>query len=830
MTRFRDWPLRWKLLVSPGLVVAAALLAAWASYVLLQDQRRAAAEVASTFLMREQRLAVLRTTMLKSDLALFRSITWRLTGADEAIFASLKKGAEDHLAAVSAQADLFAGDDADADADAVRLAAAIHDKALVYDTAARDVLLMLDADVGQSLTYLAETERRFADVETAIRAWENRNLERRFQVEADAADGLRRTLFAVVAAMSAVFAAAVAGSVMLSRTISGGVRDVTQVMGRLAAGDKTVAVPVTDRGDEIGTMIRSVAVFKETALALDRIAADRAQAEEENRVALEREVEKLAESEQRFRDIAESSSDWFWETDSQDRLTMLSDRFYEVTAIPPEQVIGRSRLEFAKSARSQQDAAKWVAYAKQIALRLPFRDLQYQLPGPNGGEIQVQSSGLPFFDKNGDFGGYRGASSDVSALTRAQRQVEDQHRRLEGITANLFEGVLLVSPEGAILFANTSARRLLDLTGTDPQGRDLDSVLRVVADGADLAYAEGILRRVRQGKGLFVDDDATFRVVASGKKMEVAFASSCLHGEEGQGAVVISFRCIDALKAAQREALQSSRLASVGQLAAGIAHEINTPIQYIGDNLRFFESSIGSIDKACHAVRAVLADDGMPPDLLARVEAVFAEADVPYLMEELPTAARQSLDGVEHVAKIVRSMKEFSHPGSTAKVMTDINRAIESTLTVTTNEWKHTARIEKDLAPDLPNILCLPADINQVLLNLIVNASQAMEGRDKQGLIRLSTRADGDCIEIRVADNGPGVPDSLRERVFDPFFTTKPVGKGTGQGLAISMDVVVNKHGGHMSVEDTPGGGATFVVRLPVGVDNAPPAGEEGEA
>jgi PAS domain S-box-containing protein len=826
MKRFRDWPLRWKLLLSPGLVVAAALLAGLASYLLLEEQRRSAAEIGQSFAIEEQRLAVLRTAMLKSDLALSRSVTWSLTGADAAILESLRKNSEDRLSAVHLQADRLSG--GTYDDEEKRLLADIHNGVTAYEAVARDVLLMLDTDVAQSFTYLSETERRFAQAEAAIRDWEVRHDEVRSAREDEAATRLRRTLLAVGAAMGAAFAAAVALSVALSRAISGGVRDVTQVMGRLAAGDKTVEVPSTDRGDEVGTMIRSVAVFKKTALALDRLAEDRAKAEEENRAALEREVEKLAESEQRFRDIAESSSDWFWETDDQDRVTMLSDRFFEVTALPPEEVIGRSRLEYAKSARSQEDAAKWVTYAKQIAQRLPFRDLQYQLSGKDGRTVYVRSSGQPFFAKDGDFVGYRGASSDVTDLVKAQQQVEEQRRRLEGITANLFEGVLLVDPQGIILFANPSARRLLELDDADPSGHSLDEAIRVVAGGADLGFVEGILRRVRQGKGLFVDDDAAFRIVASGKKMEVAFASACLHGDDGAGAVVISFRCIDALKAAQREALQSSRLASVGQLAAGIAHEINTPIQYIGDNLRFFESSIVSIDKACHAVRAALAEGGLPPEALARVDAAFEEAEVPYLMEELPTAVRQSLDGVGHVAKIVRSMKEFSHPGSTAKVVTDINRAIESTLTVTTNEWKHTARIEKDLAPDLPKILCLPADINQVLLNLIVNASQAMEGRDKQGLIRISTRADGDGIEIRVADNGPGVPDTLRERIFDPFFTTKPVGKGTGQGLAISMDVVVNKHGGRLSVEDTPGGGATFVVRLPIGDDNKPPVGEEG--
>ncbi len=827
--RFRDWPLRWKLLLPPGLLLVATLLAATVSTRMIAEQRRAAADLSATFATCEQRRTVLRMAMMKSEVALLRTITWSQVGADPAVSDTLRGIAEQGLDGVRAQVGLFAEESHRAGE--APLLHAVRREVARYEAAARDVLLMLDTDVGMALTYLSEAERRFADAEAAIFDWEIFHDDLRSRMEEEAATRLRRTLTGVAAAVLAAFGGVAAVTVALSRAISSGVRDVTQVMGRLAAGDKTVTVSRSDRGDEIGEMIRALSVFKETALALDRLAADRAQAEEENRAALEREMEKLAESEQRFRDIAESSSDWFWETDDQDRLTMLSDRFYEVTALSPEQVLGRSRLEYAKSARTQDDAAKWVSYAKNIALRLPFRDLDYRVAGRKGREVCIRSSGKPFFARDGGFLGYRGAASDVTALIRAQQQVEEQRRRLEGIAANLFEGLLPVSPEGEILFANPSARRLLGMDeAVDPVGRSLDSAVRLIVDGAEVGYAEGIFRRVREGGGLLVDDDAQFRIVATGKKTEVAFASSCLRGEEGEGAVVVSFRVIEALKAAQREALQSSRLASVGQLAAGIAHEINTPIQYIGDNLRFFETAFGGIGKTCHAVREALAGDGVSPEVRAKIESAYQEADIAYLMEELPAAARQSLDGVEHVAKIVRSMKEFSHPGSTAKVVTDINRAIESTLIVTTNEWKHTARIEKDLAPDLPRILCLPADVNQVLLNLIVNASQALEGRKEQGAIRISTRADGDAVEIRVADNGPGIPDGLRERVFDPFFTTKPVGKGTGQGLTISMDVVVNKHGGHLTVEDTPGGGATFVVRLPIGEDNNPPSGEEGEA
>ncbi|MGE4528303.1 MAG: ATP-binding protein, partial [Rhodospirillaceae bacterium] len=704
------------------------------------------------------------------------------------------------------------------DSSEMTLLAEVRRTAGLFEESARDVLSMLDADTGMALTQLAEAERRYADVDTAIRDWESFLLEERERLRDASAADLRRAISGFAGAVAAVFAMAIAMTVLLSRRISAGVTGVTQVMQRLAEGDKTVEVPPADRDDEVGAMLRSVGVFKENAQELDRLAEERAALEEENRRALQTEVDKLAASEQRFRDIAESSSDWFWETDAQDRLIMVSERFYSVTGLTPEQVLGRSRLQLAKAARTQEDAAQWVVYAKAIAQRKSFRGLDYRVERPDGKERFIRSSGKPFFSENGALLGYRGASADVTALVVAEREVEENRRRLAGITANLFEGVLLVAADGAILFANPSAEKLLEAGAL--AGRPLDEALRFVEDGAEVSCCAGPPGRALAENVVQVNDDAQILLPAAGRRMNVAYACAVLAEEDGERAVVVSFRSIDALKEAQREAMQSSRLASVGQLAAGIAHEINTPIQYIGDNLRFFDGAMATVAGTCKEIRGLAAD---VPGLAERVEAVVEKADIPYLMEELPAAVRQSLDGVEHVARIVRSMKEFSHPGSTAKVVTDLNRALESTLIVTTNEWKHTASVEKDFDPELPAILCFPADINQVLLNLIVNASQALEGREKKGLIRISTRRDGEFAEIRVADDGPGIPDSIREQVFDPFFTTKPVGKGTGQGLAISMDVVVNKHGGSLTVEDTPGGGATFVVRLPIGAEGDEP-------
>ncbi|HLN24904.1 MAG TPA: PAS domain S-box protein [Patescibacteria group bacterium] len=411
-------------------------------------------------------------------------------------------------------------------------------------------------------------------------------------------------------------------------------------------------------------------------------------------------------------------------------------------------------------------------------------------------------------------------SAEVKRRAITEDALIKSQGRLKAITSSLFEGVLLVDALGHILFANPSAHRLLLASAEQLPGTELDASLRTLRQGKPVGFAQSPFPTVIESGNTVIEDEAVFIITRTGKRLGVAYASAPLEEEGKRRAAIISFRSIEALQEAQRDSLQSSRLASVGQLAAGIAHEINTPIQYVGDNLRFIQDAFVSLDKAVKGVESQMDGGSIPPATIDSLRALFEDCDLAYLLGELPIATSQSLEGVARVSHIVRSMKEFSHPGSTAKVATDINRAINSTVIVSTNEWKQVARLETKLDPDLPPILCFAADVNQVLLNLIVNASHAIEsaGVPPLGTITVSTRRDGDFVEIRVADTGPGVPFGIRDKIFDPFFTTKEVGKGTGQGLAISFDVIVNKHGGKIYLDDNAtDGGATFVVRLPIG-------------
>ena len=257
---------------------------------------------------------------------------------------------------------------------------------------------------------------------------------------------------------------------------------------------------------------------------------------------------------------------------------------------------------------------------------------------------------------------------------------------------------------------------------------------------------------------------------------------------------------------------QAQKLEAIGQLAAGIAHEINTPTQYVGDNLRFLKESFGELDSLLEQ----LVETGGAPALKA-----LDDADFDYLKEEIPRALNQSLEGVDRVAKIVRAMKEFSHPAR-EKTATDLNRAIQSTITVASNEWKYVAEVEMDLDANLPAVHCSPAEFNQVVLNMVVNAAHAIadvvgDGGKGKGKIRVKTRPDGEWAIVEISDTGSGMPAHVQQRIFEPFFTTKEVGKGTGQGLAIAHNVIVDKHGGTIKVVSSPGAGTTFIIRLPIG-------------
>lgn len=302
------------------------------------------------------------------------------------------------------------------------------------------------------------------------------------------------------------------------------------------------------------------------------------------------------------------------------------------------------------------------------------------------------------------------------------------------------------------------------------------------------------------------------------------------------GAVTVA-KEITALRRHQTEFATARRLTAVGTLAAGVAHEINTPVQFVSDSIHFLRDTsrdIRTVLEKLQVIRALVANDAPREALEAAIaEAARAEeeADLDYVFESAPKAFDRCVDGLDRVATIVRAMKEFAHPSQREMEPADLNHAIENTLTITRNEYKYVADLETQLG-DLPPVTCCINDINQVILNLVVNAAHAIaervRGSDQKGTITVRTFRERDHAVVSIGDTGAGIPEAIADRIFEPFFTTKEVGKGTGQGLALAWDVITEKHRGDLRFESEVGVGTTFFIRLPL--EGSPQRGRSGGA
>jgi two-component system NtrC family sensor kinase len=273
-------------------------------------------------------------------------------------------------------------------------------------------------------------------------------------------------------------------------------------------------------------------------------------------------------------------------------------------------------------------------------------------------------------------------------------------------------------------------------------------------------------------------------------------------------------------KLAESHSRQAQKLEAIGQLAAGIAHEINTPIQFVGDNTRFVKEAWASLDPVIALCEGPSNAEGAA-DRLSRLHSMLRECDSQYLRAEVPRALDQSLEGIARVAKIVQAMKEFSHPGSDEKQLADINKAIQTTLTVSRNEWKYVADVETFLQNDLQLVPCHIGELNQVFLNLLINSAHAIaevvgDGSRSKGKITVRTTQDPQCTTISIQDTGAGIQPEIQSKIFDPFFTTKGVGRGTGQGLSLAHTSIVKKHGGKIWFESEVGKGTIFFIQLPM--------------
>lgn len=409
----------------------------------------------------------------------------------------------------------------------------------------------------------------------------------------------------------------------------------------------------------------------------------------------------------------------------------------------------------------------------------------------------------------------------------ARKEAEERLRLVREALDDCGTSVLIADREGGAIYLNAAFGELFGYTSDRLGEIQLETLF------ADAGQGRMIFERVAQGGHWHTE---TRMVARDRREFPASLRVTPVLGEDYD---VVAMLCIlnDETKQKQMETqlFQSQNMKVIGQLAAGIAHEINTPTQYVGDNLRFLQESftdILSVTEACSAMLDAEKNGEVGEEHWKVLTQCLEKADIPYLQEEVPLALRQSLEGITRVSEIVRAMRQFTHPGTGERKVIDINQALLNTLTVARNEWRYAAEIETHLRPDLPPAPCFPGEINQVFLNLIINAAHAIQdpnaakgeagtSPESKGIISISTDFDDEYVEIRVGDTGSGIPENIRDRIFEPFFTTKDVGKGTGQGLAICYAVVVEKHEGTLTFETEVGKGTVFIIRLPLHIRNS---------
>jgi PAS domain S-box-containing protein len=393
-------------------------------------------------------------------------------------------------------------------------------------------------------------------------------------------------------------------------------------------------------------------------------------------------------------------------------------------------------------------------------------------------------------------------------LSQAVVQLRDSESRLTTVLEKMPVGVAILDPKGRILELNEALRTMIGVASKEEviSRKCADTICDPGSDCIRCNQAEREQKIVRK-------DGKKLSVLHSGHPIEVGGATHSL----------CIFFDITRRRALEADLNRARKLEAVGQLAAGIAHEINTPAQFVGDNVQFLSTAFADMLALTTSYREAIAKVAADPvyaHLAEEVQTAEEGADLAYIEQNAPAACDRAHEGIARIAAIVGAMKEFAHPDQREKTPADLNRALGTTLVIARNEYKYVADVETDLG-DIPAVLCHVGDMNQVFLNLLVNAAHAIsdvvKGSGAKGKIRVRTRQDDNRVCIEISDTGCGIPEALGERIYDPFFTTKEVGRGSGQGLAIARSIVVDKHGGLLSYDSEVGQGTTFRILLPIG-------------
>lgn len=509
-------------------------------------------------------------------------------------------------------------------------------------------------------------------------------------------------------------------------------------------------------------------------------------------------------------------------TDLQGRYTLSNSEFaHRVFGIGKDELIGKNMEELKENFQGLNFA--YHIQQNNEFLSRPEIDYQYEdeiLNLPDGRVEYIVHYRKTLYDKSGNPSGIIGINVVRTEEKKRENEIKSAYRYINNIIDSIESILIGANTNDEIIIWNKKAEEIFAIPASDAVGKKVA--------GFDINWDwskiySGIADSISSDDPVFIDN-----LVFTSKEGQNRLLGISINAIKDEGGIFDGFLIFGAditeRKKAEAEFMQAQKLQSIGQLAAGIAHEINTPVQYVSDNIHFLKNSFSGLLALFNDYRSIVENDKYDKTGSESLEAVsrkFNELDGDFIITEIPGALSQCLDGLAHITRIVKSMRNLSHPEKADISSINLNQLIQDVKTISRNEWKYAADFEVKTDDSIPLLSGYAGDLSGVFLNLIINSVHAIEEaieskRYDMGRIVIETQNHGDRIKVLISDNGMGIPEKIKNRIFDPFFTTKQVGKGTGQGLSISHSIIYEKHGGSIEVESEYGSGTQFTLSIPV--------------